>query len=163
MNANEEMELLLSDQEVKVGGKTVLVHKFPMLAAIRITAKISKLVGKAIKDEESTSNVETAFNALMLSGSNAEDSKAYLAYGVRILMEMFGETLVDIIGDIIHKSTDLGKEEIEAIDLEEGLDLLTVIYEVNKGFFTKFMNKLKVVTTPIQTEEEKSKGKKKKE
>jgi hypothetical protein len=162
MNANEEMELLLSDQEVKVGGKTVLVHKFPMLAAIRITSKISKLVGKAIKDEDTTSNVETAFNAIILSGGDTEDSKAYLAYGIRILMEMFGETLVDIIGDIIHKSTDLGKEEIEAIDLEEGLDLLTAIYEVNKGFFTKFTNKLKVATTPKETEE-KPKGKKKKE
>ena len=74
MNANEEMELLLSDQEVKVNGKTVIVHKFPMLAAIRITAKLSKLVGKAIKDEDSASNVETAFNALILGGSDTEDS-----------------------------------------------------------------------------------------
>ena len=162
MNANEEMELLLSDQEVKVNGKTVIVHKFPMLAAIRITAKLSKLVGKAIKDEESTSNVETAFNALILGGSDTEDSKAYLAYGIRIFMEMFGEPLVDIIGDVIYKSTDLGKDEIEAIDLEEGLDLLVAIYEVNKGFFTKFMSKLKVATNPTETEE-KPKGKKKKE
>lgn len=162
MNANEEMELLLSDQEVEVNGKTVTVHKFPMLAAIRITAKLSKLVGKAIKDEESVSNVETAFNALILGSSDADDSKAYLAYGIRVFMEMFGEPLVDIIGDIIYKSTDLGKDEIEAIDLEEGLDLLTAIYEVNKGFFTKFTNKLKVATAPKETEE-KPKGKKKKE
>ena len=162
MNANEEMELLLSDQEVKVNGKTVTVHKFPMLAAIRITAKLSKLVGKAIKDEESASNVETAFNALILGGSDTDDSKAYLAYGIRIFMEMFGEPLVDIISDVIYKSTDLGKDDIETIDLEEGIDLLTAIYEVNKGFFTKFMNKLKVATTPKETVE-KSKGKKKKE
>ena len=162
MNANEEMELLLSDQEVKVNGKTVTVHKFPMLAAIRITAKLSKLVGKAIKDEESASNVETAFNALILGGSDTDDSKAYLAYGIRIFMEMFGEPLVDIISDVIYKSTDLGKDDIETIDLEEGIDLLTAIYEVNKGFFTKFTNKLKVATTPKEIVE-KSKGKKKKE
>ena len=162
MNANEEMELLLSDQEVKVNGKIVTVHKFPMLAAIRITAKLSKLVGKAIKDEESASNVETAFNALILGGSDTDDSKAYLAYGIRIFMEMFGEPLVDIIGDVIYKSTDLGKDDIETIDLEEGIDLLTAIYEVNKGFFTKFTNKLKEATTPKETVE-KSKGKKKKE
>ena len=162
MNANEEMELLLSDQEVKVNGKTVTVHKFPMLAAIRITAKLSKLVGKAIKDEESASNVETAFNALILGGSDTDDSKAYLAYGIRIFMEMFGEPLVDIISDVIYKSTDLGKDDIETIDLEDGIDLLTAIYEVNKGFFTKFTNKLKVATTPKETVE-KSKGKKKKE
>lgn len=162
MNANEEMELLLSDQEVKVNGKIVTVHKFPMLAAIRITAKLSKLVGKAIKDEESASNVETAFNAMILGGSDTEDSKSYLAYGIRIFMEMFGEPLVDLISDVIYKSTDLDKDEIEAIDLEEGLDLLVAIYEVNKGFFTKFTNKLKEATTPKETEE-KPKGKKKKE
>lgn len=162
MNANEEMELLLSDQEVKVNGKIVTVHKFPMLAAIRITAKLSKLVGKAIKDEESVSNVETAFNALILGGSDTEDSKAYLAYGIRVLMEMFGEPLVDLISDVIYKSTDLDKDDIESINLDDGFDLLVAIYEVNKGFFTKFMSKLRVATTPKETEE-KPKGKKKKE
>lgn len=57
MNPNEEIEFLLSYQEIKTNGKTVGVHKFQLLKPIRISSKISKTVGKAINSQDSSESV----------------------------------------------------------------------------------------------------------
>ena len=62
--------------------------------------------------------------------------------GLVELLGIIGEDGVDIVTDLIVKSTNLTDEEAEQIDVDEGIDLLFGIYEVNKGFFTKLSNKL---------------------
>lgn len=164
MNGSEEMELLLSDHEVKINGKKVIVHKFPMLSGIRLTSKLSKIVGKSLSDENTSNAIDTAVRAMIVNGDTDEDTKGFRIFGIRTLLEILGDDLVDIIADVIEKSTNLDENDVEEISLEDGLDLLFDIYEVNKGFFTKFTKKLqKLNPQSNEGDSEKSKGKKKKE
>lgn len=156
MDGKEEMDLLMSDKEIKVNGKRIIVHKYPMLSAIRLTSKLSNLVGKALSNDDSVKAIDTAFKAMVVEGDTEAETKGYRLYAIRTLLEMLGDELVDIISDVIVKSTNLNDEEVEDIDLEAGLDLLFTIYEVNKGFFTKFTKKLQVLSEKMASKAEES-------
>ena len=55
---------------------------------------------------------------------------------------MLGEDGVDFIKELILKSTTMEEEDVEAVSLEDSVDLIESIYEVNEGFFTKFTKKV---------------------
>lgn len=137
-----EMELLLSEQELVINGEQVKIHKFPMLAGIRLTSQLSKIVGKVLTVEDNAGIIDTAVKALATTGETDADTTSFRLYGIRVLLELLGDDLVDLIAQVISKSTDLPLKEVEKISLEDGIDLLFAIYEVNKNFFTKFSMKL---------------------
>ena len=62
--------------------------------------------------------------------------------GVVEIFGAIGDDGVDLLKNIITKSTNLTAEDAEELDLIEGVDILTSIYEVNKGFFVKCGKKL---------------------
>ena len=74
---------------------------------------------------------------------------------------MIGDEGVDFIKDLIVKSTTMTDEEVEMITLEDSIDLFQNIYEVNEGFFTKFITKvnekLAVVKKKLDAEKKKNK------
>ena len=150
------MEMLLADtHEVKINGRNIVIKKFPMLAGIRLTSKISNIVSKVVSGDEKTENFNTAINALFVNGSTDADTRAFKIFGLRVL---FGDDISDIVSFVISKSTTLSDEEIEEINLEDGLDLLYEIFNVNKGFFTKFSTKLKALSQEAQKEVKKKKA-----
>ena len=55
---------------------------------------------------------------------------------------MLGEDGVDFIKELILKSTTMEEEDVEAVSLEDSVDLIEAIYMVNEGFFTKFTKKV---------------------
>ena len=88
------MEMLLADtHEVKINGRNVTIRKFPMLAGIKLTSKISKVVSKVVSGDEKTENFNTAINALFVDGSTDADTRAFKIFGLRVLFDLFGDDL----------------------------------------------------------------------
>ena len=136
---NNEMEMLLADtHEVKINGRNVTIRKFPMLAGIKLTSKISKVVSKVVSGDEKTENFNTAINALFVDGSTDADTRAFKIFGLRVLFDLFGDDISDIVSFVISKSTTMSN--------------------VNKSFFTKFSTKLKALSQEAQKEAKKKKA-----
>ena len=152
-----EMELLLSEQEIKVDGKTVIVHKLAMLDTIRLASQMSSLAAAIVNNSDTAAN---AIGKLAVNSGDANSDNAIRLIGTVEILGLVGEDAADLIQNIIVKSTNLTEDEAEAISAEEGLDLLFKIYEVNKSFFKKFLQKLKEKTKSLVQKEEEEKPKK---
>ena len=99
---NNEMEMLLADtHEVKINGRRIVIKKFPMLAGIRLTSKISNIVSKVVSGDEKTENFNTAINALFVNGSTDADTRAFKIFGLRVLFDLFGDDISDIVSFVI--------------------------------------------------------------
>lgn len=158
MSNENEIEVLLSEQEIKVDGKVVVVHKLAMLDTIRLASQMSSLASAIVNNSEVASN---AINKFAVNSGDANSDNAIRIIGMVEILGLVGEDAADLIQNIIVKSTNLSIEEAEAISAEEGIDLLFSIYEVNKGFFKKFLQKLKEKAKNLQGEKESKKTTKK--
>ena len=140
--ADKEMELLLSEKEMNINGKTVVVKKIALLDTIRIASKISDVVARILGNPEAFDGI---LARIMYSkeGASTEEINGVRMTGVIDLFGLIGEDSVDIIKYIMEKSTNLTEDEVELIDCLDGIDLVTEIYEVNKNFFAKCWSKLK--------------------
>lgn len=135
----DEMGLLLSEKEIKVGTKRVVIKKISLLDSIRLASNLSLIVSKIVdRSEESAS----AMSKLTYTGDDAEEVTGMRMIGLMELLGVIGEGGTFIVQDLMVKSTNLTDDEIEAIDLEGGIDILLSIYDVNKDFFMKSIKKL---------------------
>lgn len=153
---DKEMEVLLSEKDVKLGDKTVVVKRIALLDTIRLASRVSDVLSILLN---TTSAFDNAIGKIFYNGRPKKDSEGNdIQYesaetendvnGVRILgilelVGLVGSEGVELLKDIIRKSTNLEGDDIENIDCVNGIDLLSEIYEVNKGFFVKCMSKLK--------------------
>ena len=152
-----EMGVLLSEQELKVDGKIVIIHKLAMLDTIRLASQMSSLAASIVNNSELAAN---AIGKLAVNSGDAGSDNAIRLIGLVEILGLVGEDAADLVQSIIIKSTNLSDEEAEVISAEEGIDLLFKIYEVNKSFFAKFLKKLKEKTQSLvakEKEEEKPK------
>lgn len=140
MSAKDEMDLLLAEREIKVGTKKFIVKKISMLNAIRLTTKLSDVVKRLMEDSDSFSRAMSELSYVNEKDNRATQSIRVL--GVIDLISMLGEDGVDFIKELILKSTTMEEEDVEAVSLEDSVDLIESIYEVNEGFFTKFTKKV---------------------
>ena len=99
----------------------------------------------------------SAISKLTIAGDDSTAQSVKLI-GMVELISIMGEDSVDFVQDCIEFATNLTHEDIEDLDPDVGVDILMDIYEVNKGFFTKCLNKLKEV---MKTDEKKEVTKKK--
>jgi len=152
-----EMELLLSEQEIKVDGKTVIVHKLAMLDTIRLASQMSSLAAAIVNNSEVAAN---AIGKLAVNSGDINSDNAIRLIGMVEIIGLVGEDAADLIQNIIVKSTNLDYDEAELISAEEGIDLLFKIYEVNKSFFKKFLQKLKEKTQNLVEKKDEEKPKK---
>lgn len=147
---DKEMELLLSEKEINIGDKTIVVKRIALLDTIRIASKVSEIVSLVLNSSEA---FDTALSKIFYNGiTKDEDGKesklddtqlnAIRMTGVLELVGLVGDDAVNLLRTIIVKSTNLTQEEADTIDSVDGIDLLETIYEVNKGFFKKCMSKL---------------------
>lgn len=143
------MEVLLSEKELVIGKKKVIVKKIALLDTIRLASHISEVVSVAVNSSDVVTNAlfKIGYNGNPENKEDKEDSEDLLN-GVRVtgfieLFSVLGKDGTDLLKDIIVKSTNLTDDEAEDVDCESGIDLIIAIYEVNKGFFTKLSNKLK--------------------
>lgn len=140
MSAKDEMDLLLAEREIKVGTKKFIVKKISMLNAIRLTTKLSDVVKRLMEDSDSFSRAMSELSYVNEKDNRATQSIRVL--GVIDLISMLGEDGVDFIKELILKSTTMEEEDVEAVSLEDSVDLIEAIYTVNEGFFTKFTKKV---------------------
>ena len=152
-----EMELLLSEQEIKVDGKTVIVHKLAMLDTIRLASQMSSLAAAIVNNSEVAAN---AIGKLAVNSGDINSDNAIRLIGMVEIIGLVGEDAADLIQNIVVKSTNLTEDEAELISAEEGIDLLFKIYEVNKSFFKKFLQKLKDKTKNLVEKKDEEKPKK---
>lgn len=152
-----EMELLLSEQEIKVDGKTVIVHKLAMLDTIRLASQMSSLAAAIVNNSEVAAN---AIGKLAVNSGDINSDNAIRLIGMVEILGLVGEDAADLIQNIVVKSTNLTEDEAELISAEEGIDLLFKIYEVNKSFFKKFLQKLKEKTQNLVEKKDEEKPKK---
>ena len=136
----EEMELLLSEKEVTLGDKKIIVHKISLIDSIKMTSYLSNIVSKLMNDFD---GVAQALAKLTISDDdNDKEAMQIRAVGAVELLAFIGEDSADFISNLIAKTTNVPEDEVGNISAEDGIDLLFDIYEVNKSFFTKFMSKL---------------------
>lgn len=148
----KELELLLSEKEVKVLDRVVVVKRYSMLDTIRLASQAGKIAATVLNNSEMITN---ALNRIVYTDDEDKDSENSIRFiGIMQLLEALGDDGVDFIKSLISKATDMTNNEIEEIDLSDGVDLLTVIYEVNKGFFLKSMKKLQEKLPKIEKSEE---------
>ena len=136
----DEMDLLISEKERKIGDKKVVVKKISLLNTIRLASHLSEIAGRVVQNSELAASAITKLT--FSEGENEQQVNGVRLMGIVELLGIIGEDGADIVTDLIVKSTNLTDEEAEQIDVDEGIDLLFGIYEVNKGFFTKLSNKL---------------------
>lgn len=136
----DEMDLLLSEKERKIGDKRVVIKKISLLNTIRLASHLSEIAGRVVQNSELAASAITklTFN----EGENEQQVNGVRLMGIVELLGIIGEDGADLVVDLITKSTNLTEEEAEEIDTDSGIELLFDIYEVNKGFFTKLSNKL---------------------
>lgn len=176
---NEEMELLLSEKELKFGDKRVIVKRISLLDGMRLTQQISSVASLAIEQSGVISNaiMKLAFTGgerLGEDGKPLTDSEGKTIQlseqevnGIKIsgILELFnvlGEDIVDLVKELIVKATNLSDEEAEDIDCVDGVDLIAEIVEVNKPFFQKLSSKLKEKIAKKKPAKEKAEKSKKK-
>ena len=152
---DKEMEVLLSEKEIKLGDRTVVVKRIALLDTIRLASHISEIVGSVMGNSALFDN---AVGKILYSGRPVQDAEGKeIRYeneetvndinGIKVLgivefIGLIGDDGVDLLKDLIVKSTNLNESEIEDIDCIEGIDLISEIYTVNKSFFEKCMSKL---------------------
>lgn len=143
---DKEMDVLLSEKELNIGGKKIIVKRLALLDTIRLASHISDIVSIVLNSSDAVSN---AFNKVAYSGNpEIENETEDTINGIRVtgLIEIFGilgDDGTSLLKDLIVKSTNLTEEDVEDIDCIDGIDLISEIFEVNKGFFEKLSNKLK--------------------
>ena len=147
----------MSEQEIKVDGKTVIVHKLAMLDTIRLASQMSSLAAAIVNNSEVAAN---AIGKLAINSGDINSDNAIRLIGMVEILGLVGEDAADLIQNIIVKSTNLTEDEAELISAEEGIDLLFKIYEVNKSFFKKFLQKLKEKTQNLVEKKDEEKPKK---
>lgn len=143
---DKEMEVLLSEKELNIGGKRVIVKRIALLDTIRLASHISEVVSVAVNSSEAVTN---ALYKVAYSGNpEVENETEENINGIRVtgileILGILGDDGTNLLKDLIVKSTNLTDEEAEEIDCVDGIDLVATIFEVNKGFFGKLSNKLK--------------------
>lgn len=143
---DKEMEVLLSEKEVKVSGKKVVVKRIALLDTIRLASHLSEVVGLALNSSDGVINAVakiTYQGNKEIEGETESDINGIRIAGLVEILGLLGNEGVDLLKDILVKSTNLSEEDIEGIDGVDGIDLIEAVIEVNKGFFVKSMNKLK--------------------
>lgn len=154
---DKEMEVLLSEKEIKLGEKKVIVKRIALLDTIRLASHISEVVSVAVNSSEAVT--EALYKIGYQGDAESKDSSEDVLTGVRItgFIEIFGilgKDGTDLLKELIVKSTNLTDDEAEQVDCVDGVDLLSAIYEVNKGFFgklsSKLQEKLKKVSKPAK-------------
>ena len=152
---NKEMEVLLAEREVTVNDKKIIVKRYSLLDTIRLAAHASSIVASVIQDSDKTAS---AITKLTFEGNNPTENNSIRMLGLVELLSIVGEDGVYLLKELLVKSTNLDEDEVEEIDLVDGIDLVFAMYEVNKGFFTKFMKKLegKIPKKKRATKKEKS-------
>ena len=152
---NKEMEVLLAEREVTVNDKKIIVKRYSLLDTIRLAAHASSIVASVIQDSDKTAS---AITKLTFKGNNQIENNSIRMLGLVELLSIVGEDGVYLLKELLVKSTNLDEDEVEEIDLVDGIDLVFAMYEVNKGFFMKFMKKLekKIPKKKRATKKEKS-------
>ena len=152
---DKEIDVLLAEKEVTINNKKVIVKRYSLLDTIRIAAHASSIVASVIQDSDKTAS---AITKLTFKGNNQIENNSIRMLGLVELLSIVGEDGVYLLKELLVKSTNLDEDEVEEIDLVDGIDLVFAMYEVNKGFFMKFMKKLekKIPKKKRATKKEKS-------
>lgn len=160
---DKEMEVLLSEKEIKLNGKRVVVKRIALLDTLRLASRLSGIVGLALNSSDGVvsaiAKISYAGNS-EIDGETESDINGIRIAGLAELLGLLGEDGTELLKDLIVKSTNLTDAEVENIDSVDGIDLIETIIEVNKDFFVKFVNKLKEkIQKIVPTKEEKKKSK----
>ena len=152
---DKEIDVLLAEKEVTVNDKKVIVKRYSLLDTIRLAAHASSIVASVIQDSDKTAS---AITKLTFEGNSPAENNSIRILGLVEILGIVGEDGVYLLKELLVKSTNLDEDEVEEIDLVDGIDLVFAMYEVNKGFFMKFMKKLekKIPKKKRATKKEKS-------
>ena len=113
-----EMELLLSEKEIKVDGKIVVVHRLAMLDTIRLASQMSALASAIVQNSEFASN---AIGKLAINSGDENADNAIRLIGIVEILGLVGDDAADLVESIVVKSTNLTEEEAEeAVKKENG-------------------------------------------
>lgn len=135
---DKEMELLLSEKEVDFADKKIVVKRFSLLDTIRLASQASGVVAHILSNDEASAN---ALTKLSFTGSTDNETNGVRIMGLLEILSILGDEGIDFIKNCISKSTNLDYEDVEKIDSVDGIDLIFAIYEVNKSFFNKLLDK----------------------
>ena len=145
-----EMDIIIGEKIVQVGGEDITIKKFSFKQGQLVAINIAKLVKTLLNYTE-----ELALGINLIKENN---NPIEVVTGLSCILASLEPKDIDNFNEIIRIGSKLSKEQMEELDIEEGIELVTAMYEVNKGFFTKFMKKLegKIPKKKRATKKEKS-------
>ena len=127
-----EMDIIIGEKIVQVSGEDITIKKFSFKQGQLVAINIAKLVKTLLNYTE-----EVAFGVNLIK-ENSNPIEAIT--GLSCILASLEPKDVDNFNEIIRIGAKLSKEQMEELDLEEGIELVIAMYEVNKSFFTRFMN-----------------------
>ena len=147
----KEMEVLLAEKEIKVNDKTVVVKRFSFLDAIRLASHTSAIIAEVINDSEKTAGAVTR---LMFNSGNEKEDNVIRITGFVELLSIVGDEGVELLKEIMVKSTNMDEEEITlettfVDDLgADSLDVFQIIMGLEEEFDIEIANEAaeKIVT-----------------
>ena len=154
-NNDKEMKLLLSEKEFVIGDKTIIVKKLSILNTLRLAQQLSSIASRLVGNPDLGARALAKLTYTPKEDDSESDIAGVRLMGILELFDIAGEDIIDVIRDILVKSTNLTVAEAEELSGEKGLDIMFAIYEVNKDFFMKSLNKLKEKLPKAKKQEEK--------
>ena len=145
MDTTPDLKILLPDEEISIGGESLLLKPFPFGKLPKVIKHAGVIIGLF---SSLPNSIYTTKGEL-----NLEDPAVLI-----IMMQHFAESS-DVLIEIACLGTGKSREWIEDLDPYDGIFLLLKIWEVNKDFFTQrlapLLQKYKIATPPLPTEQTK--------
>lgn len=142
MDTTPDLKILLPDEEISIGGESLLFKPFPFGKLPKVIKHAGTIIGLFSSLPNSIYTTE--------GDLNLEDPAVLI-----ILMQHFAESS-DVLIEIACLGTGKPREWIENLDPYDGIFLLLKVWEVNKDFFTQrlapLLQKYKIATPPPPTE-----------
>lgn len=129
-----ETDVLFGREVVSVGDKELEIKKFTWEKTIYITPILGEIIIGILP------YAEDIVNKIKYLQDLGEDAGAVeVAVAIAEIISKIDKKTLENFNKIIAISAGLTKKEMEQLELEEGINLVVAIYNVNKGFFTKYL------------------------
>ena len=141
MSNDADLKVLLPDEEIIIGGETMIIKPFPFGKLPKVIKHAGAIIGvfsalpNTVFDDAGALNLEDPATMIILIEHIADGG--------------------DVLIEIACLGTGKPREWVEALDPYDGVYLLLKIWEVNKDFFTQrlapLMQKYKKSTPTVPT------------
>lgn len=127
-----EADILFAEKEIKIGDETITIKPYSWAQSMKLVKPLGVIIHllidhadelqKALKEFDKAKTKTIIYQAMPI---------------IDLLGDVESEKLVKALTDFMVAATGKNEAYIQGLMLDEVFELGTVVYDVNKGFFTK--------------------------